>query len=599
MSQLTLPCMDVLVKNLTEEQIEIAENCWNALWAVYVRNKGTTSGVYWAEQFADPRAFNVFLMVLKDYIKSSAIPSRNWATLELNPDMLAKYYSEKDLVNMRAAKKYSQYIPRIKNSVKAGLVKQHGKVKETGLERKGFALSSNTQYFYDVNKLIKYEKGIKSNVIKGMSKLRETMPNLSVDDASYDTVSAGIVDLLKTPELFTQGLSYIDSRGRAIKESLKYIGNPIGYKDFRSLISVPEGTDKDRKVPVVNQVMLDAVYLFIAELLGYKRGTVSEKLAYGIESYKNRTLPDADKDLAERIWLERHYEELSRLYKHKELNGSYVGYHYNVPIELDASASMLGLMGALLGSKSLLEMCNMTGPEEQLNDPWYIEGLGREHVKKAATPKLYGSSQSVVSLWNKNGLEYTTEQLATMNQMFNKGAIGLADRFKEFVLNNCNPQEKMNIVIGKDKFSIDCSRWKKIGDVPMSFDIYDTETGGIRRITHMKTKMIPDLERFRTYFQTLLIHNLDGQIADAVSGKVYAKYGFCLDIHDAFVVPIWAVEDVRKWYTREVDEIYKNRFEILKGFFESIGIVNFAGWNKLVKEVEPVVDFKCRTQVLK
>ena len=44
--------MDVLVKNLTEEQIEIAENCWNALWAVYVRNKGTTSGVYWAEQFA-------------------------------------------------------------------------------------------------------------------------------------------------------------------------------------------------------------------------------------------------------------------------------------------------------------------------------------------------------------------------------------------------------------------------------------------------------------------------------------------------------------------------------------------------------------------
>lgn len=590
MTPMPIPNLDIVEKNLTEEQCKVAEQLWSSLWACYIRNKGTTSGVYWLEQFADPVAFNVFLMIQKDWIISHAIPERNWASLELNEKQLLTEFTEQELLAVRTDRKYSKYIPKFKESTASNLVRQNGVVKDTGLVREGFARAANSQYFYDTPYLIKYEHDVKAETTKGMAKLREQMPNLVFDDASYDAISAGVVDELKTPKLLTQGKSYIDSRGRAIKESLKYVANPIGYKVFRSLVTIPESTD------VMTVEAIEAVYMFIAELLGYKRGTVAGKLKFGKQSYKKRTLPE---DLAERIWLERHYNELDALFVYSTQLGTMQGFHYRVPIELDASASMLGFTGALLGSEELLTMCNMAGDVETLNDPWHIDKLTREHVKTAATPKLYGSSATVMGLWEEADLEYSTEELAIMNRAFNKGAIGLADQFKEFVINNCNMKEEMHIKIWHDEFKVTCNHWKKVGDAPVIYDIYDTETGGIRRITHMKTKMIPDLDRFRTFTQTLLIHNLDGQVADTVAGKCYDKYGFCLDIHDAFVCSPVAATDVRGWYSKELTKLWCDRDAILKDYLTSIGIVNFNKLNELMEIVDKITDFKCRPHVLK
>lgn len=594
MTIMTMPNLELVEKNLLEEQFKVAEQLWSSLWSCYIRNKGSTSGVYWLEQFDDPKAFNVFLMIQKDWIISHAVPERNWSSLELNEQQLLTEFTEQELLSIRTDRKYSKYTPKFKESTAANLVRQNGEVKDTGLVREGFARASNTQYFYDTPYIIKYEDGIKASVTKGMAKLRNQMSNLVFDNASYDAISAGVVDALKVPQLLTQGTSYIDSRGRAIKESLKYVANPVGYKDFRSLLTIPDSKG------TMTAESIEAVYLFIAELLGYKRGTYQGKIARGKQAYADKELPEAEgKDLADRIWLERHYNELDALMNYASELGTMVGFHYRVPIELDASASMLGFTGALLGSVDLLTMCNMAGDAEVLNDPWYMEGMSREHVKKAATPKLYGSSATVTSLWDKAGLEYTTEQLAIMNQAFNKGAIGLADQFKEFVINNCNMKETMVVDIWNDQFIVTCNHWKKVGDVSVIYDIYDTETGGIRRITHMKTKMIPDLERFRTYTQTLLIHNLDSQVADTVAGKCFDKYKFCLDIHDAFVVSPVAAGDVRQWYQEELNKIYANRHTILKNFLTSIGVVNFNKLNELMEKVEQIKDFKCRPHVLK
>ena len=347
---------------------------------------------------------------------------------------------------------------------------------------------------------------------------------------------------------------------------------------------------------------VEAVYLFIGELHGYKRGTVEDKLEFGKKCFKDRTLPAAEgDDLHERIWLERLYDELSELNMYKWANGTYEGFHWSVPLELDASASMLGITGALLGDVRLLTMTNMFGDEDVLDDPWHIDGLSRLHVKTASTPRLYGSDQPVHALWRKKKLDFDMPMLNIMNEQFSKGAIGLADAFKDFVVHNCNMKPEMDIQIWNEKFTIKCNHYKRVGDVPVSFELYDTETKSIRKVTHMKTKMVPDLERFRTFTQTLLIHNLDSQACNYVCGKTFDKYGFVLDVHDAYIVSPVAAADVRAWYAEFMDMIYVNRAEILRGYFQSIGITQSAAqaWDTIQSKVIPVTNFKCRTMALK
>ena len=240
MPLLQLPELDTLEKNLTEDQVDTAYRFWSALWTVYVRNKGTTSLIYWAEQMGCTIAMNKLLIIIKDYIVSDVIPERNWAQVRLNNDKLNQLFCEDELVKYRADSKIAKYIPRFKESHKSNLVRIKGEVQKTGLVRKGFMLAANTQYYYDVDMIKKYKDMIVLDVNKGMIKMRE-QHQIPVDDASYDQVSESIVDHLATnQELFTQGVSYIDSRGRAIKESLKYVANPIGYKSFRALLTIPE-----------------------------------------------------------------------------------------------------------------------------------------------------------------------------------------------------------------------------------------------------------------------------------------------------------------------------------------------------------------------
>lgn len=98
------------------------------------------------------------------------------------------------------------------------------------------------------------------------------------------------------------------------------------------------------------------------------------------------------------------------------------------------------------------------------------------------------------------------------------------------------------------------------------------------------------------------MHNLDSQAADYVSGKTFDKYGFVLDIHDAYIVSPIAAADVRKWYGEFMESIHENRQEILEDYFKSIGITGTAmkEWDALQHKIEPVEgEFKCRPIVLK
>ena len=355
----------------------------------------------------------------------------------------------------------------------------------------------------------------------------------------------------------------------------------------------------------------EAVFLFIAELTGSFKpgtGTVQDKIECGQYDYIRNNLHELDldneedrKELHENMWLERLYAELDDYFNIKKTNdammrglsistGNYRQdtYKWSVPIELDASASMLQYEGLLTGDQRLLDMTNIIG--HTLNDPWKLEGMPRLMLKKAATPMLYGSSQACYQLWQDNGIKYTQEDIERYTKEMAEGPFGVANLLKEFIINNAAPKAEMKVKIWDEEFDVSCNRYRNIGEKTRAYKIWDSIDKQYNIVLHTDTKKIPDLQQFKRYFMTLLVHNLDSQVANKVIGKVMDKYGWGIPIHDAFIVSPAAAADTRKWYAEELKKIYDNRESILRNFFKSIGITSAATsqWKDLMKKVVPV-----------
>lgn len=375
----------------------------------------------------------------------------------------------------------------------------------------------------------------------------------------------------------------------------------------------------------------EAVFLFIAELTGsFKAGSgdVNAKIECGQTDYIKNNLHELDlneeedrKELHENMWLERLYAELDEYFRlpvaklvknpnsvtimrHLAVHGENTyrtdTYKWAVPIELDASASMLQYEGLLTGDKRLLDMTNVIG--ETLQDPWKLEGMSRMMLKKAATPMLYGSSQTCYQLWQDNGIKYTADDIERYTREMADGPFGVANLLKEFIINNANPKTNMKVRIWDEEFEVSCNRYRNVGEKTRAYKIWDSIDQQYNVVLHTDTKKVPDLKQFKRYFMTLLVHNLDSQVANKVIGKVMKKYGWGIPIHDAFIVSPAAAADTRKWYAEELEKIYENRNEILTNFFRSIGITSAAKqqWDDLQKKVVPFEgNFKASLMALK
>jgi hypothetical protein len=222
---------------------ELVKGMFANAWANYLKNKGTVSSVRWIVEFPRVSTFNKVLEILSSngwfYIDTT--DKRHWSELYIPEDKLLNYVTPDELANVRATKKFYKYIPSCKFKDDYSLTRVNGKTKHTGLQRIGLAKAANTQFYYDVAMLRKYKQTIIANTNKGMRKCRELMPDMVHDIASYDEVSTEIVhNLAKEPVLMTMEGNTSDSRGRAIKGALRKVANPIGYKDFRALLTIPE-----------------------------------------------------------------------------------------------------------------------------------------------------------------------------------------------------------------------------------------------------------------------------------------------------------------------------------------------------------------------
>lgn len=352
------------------------------------------------------------------------------------------------------------------------------------------------------------------------------------------------------------GNNLIDSRGRSIFQCSKRVFNPVSHKDARSSLICPSK-------PLTKEGF-DAVYAAIAELNGYRGKNYEDKVQNGISMYLTREMPDIQKmhesndysDLHVIIWLSRIYDGLDN---YDERIG------WNIPIELDALASMLQLTAVLTNDHEYMRRTNMIGT--QFGDAWSVPYCSRNHVKKAVTPKLYGSNAEPKELWDKNKLPYTQEQLNKISEEIRTGIYANANNFKDFIIGNVKPQPKMEVDIWGQKFTIFCNRFKPGRTTEKTYWIYTSAQNLMKKVVH-HSGLIPDLDQFKRYFQTLLLHHLDSRIADTIC----AEMNWVLPNHDAFTVHPNDASKVREIYTRELYKVYKERRKILFNYFSSVGI---------------------------
>jgi hypothetical protein len=307
----------------------------------------------------------------------------------------------------------------------------------------------------------------------------------------------------------------------------------------------------------------ESILLFIAELNGYKSGTTEGKLAFGKSCWLNEVQPH---EVHERIWAERLYKELYG-YTISLVKGT--DYFWSVPIELDASASMLQYVGLLLGDKSCLEATNVIS-EGILNDPWnQITTVSRSKAKKVLMRQLYGSSQSSAAILDAFDEEYTAQEIQDLEEGLHVGAYGVANALKSFIIGNCNLKDVIHPVVWGEQLEVPCNRHHREGDKPTIYSAV-AANGRDCQLIHWDTIEVPNLKSFKRWTMTGLIHSLDSRVIDLVMQKL--DWG--IDIHDAVIVSPEDAMIVRQAYAEALEKVYNDRESILNDYFASIGIVS-------------------------
>lgn len=248
--KIELPSKCEFLERFCPTTVEMVEELMKNLFHIYLMQgpKGSTSTIHWANKVHEAdgsfKDFNRMLRVLSKngWIEVITSTQYHWSEVRIQETKLLEYLLDEELLALRLNAKSRKYQPRfMKVTGTADMVRQNGKTRATGLIRKGFAAAAETQFYYDSIKLEENKEAVIANVTKGMRKCRELHNSMLVTETDYDMVATDIVEtIVEKPTIINIGDSVSDSRGRAIKKALSTVANPIGYKDFRALITIPK-----------------------------------------------------------------------------------------------------------------------------------------------------------------------------------------------------------------------------------------------------------------------------------------------------------------------------------------------------------------------
>ena len=292
---------------------------YKALINAYIKQgtKGTISLPYWANQIKHPKAMNITLKLLADkgYIVTTTIPSHNWGEANLNEQkLLDTGWTKNQLDQYRMDNKFHEYklnFTEPEVDFGANKMRIQGNTYTTPYKANGFAKTAQTPFEFDTVAMQANKTLVVSEYNRGIAKMAIKWPALLNDSVNYGEVAKQIVDAyINVPETYNAGPRTSDPRNRNNSGYLNKIGNPVGFKISRALLVIPE----ENRNTATMAGMLNK-YLFIAELNGFKEGTVETKVNFGRHCYYNAIPPH---NPVEQVWIERTYKDIQSVYQGTE-----------------------------------------------------------------------------------------------------------------------------------------------------------------------------------------------------------------------------------------------------------------------------------------
>ena len=417
-------------------------------------------------------------------------------------------------------------------------VKSNNQFFESGLYRPGFARVSCMGFRYDRGMLAEYQRQIEDSIVADIDK---PDGHKTID---YQTVIHEVVDNMAHYDgLYFSSHGYADQRGRFYYTKGCFTAQNSHLA--RSLMELPE--------PVtLTSNGRDTVALFVAELAGIKASSLQDKLALGYDLLESKSIPSG-RALWEQIWLERIFNNWN------DQN------NWTIPVELDATASAVQFLSVLLNDHALMNHVNLIY-DGILHDFWSSTELPREHMKRYLTPHIYGSQATARELWRKNNLEITPELLAIAKSVEKLPHVRGIFMLKNHILEHIEtPAETMRVNVGTESFDVHCTRFQ-YSHARKYVKIWNPERGYMQQVQVPNVKE-PDLESFKRFFPSGLIHNLDSQIANDICKHL----DWVIPNHDAFIVSPNDGLRLRLWYVSLLHRrVYCKRHEILARYLASI-----------------------------
>lgn len=580
--------------------IENTEHILNALEWHWINGNKPMSTPYWSDKVGHNVLDKfIFGLASENWIISKANARAKWGEFSLNQAKIDTFITAEEQYEYRIKARKAKYTMRNVKMDKVNLVKTPSGIKDMGLVRKGFAKSYNLEFRLDTSYLAKYYDAVLANMVKSMDNIIKKYPSVGLDKTSYSVINQELLDeyIANPDRLYNLEGNVSDSRGRAIANGIKRVGNPISNKDFRACLIVPNG----KWITANDDKALKEIYLFVAELIGGKTTSWRTKTLKGMVAISKKELHTLDlateegrKELHENIWLERIYAKIAEL---KE-NGKV---YWDIPMEVDATMSLAQVIGVLTNDQRLLDRTNVINPDTLL-DAWHVEGVPRLHTKTVGTPTFYGSAQTARRLLKSKGLECTNEQIKILNKEFNKGAFGVIKAFKNFLIQHSDVKTPtFEMKIWNDTFKVDVNKFRPVGAVTKAYSAWDSEKQRQVVFLNHDVERVPDYDRFRLYFPTGLVHNLDSQTANNTTLELINKFKeWVIPIHDAFLVLPGG--NVREIYVKQLEELRINRTSIIETYRKSIGATSKASdiaWAKLHQLIVPDEHSKFAESALK
>jgi hypothetical protein len=317
--------VELELKDLFELKDSIQMKFFSELFQVLINkfiNMDSIAITYWFDMNPDRVHWNVFLKKMTElgWIDSQVGQKKNWVDVNLVESKVMEYITEEELVQLRLDKGYKKYMLQSPEKSKYSLEGEDKKytpnlmktvkgLKEVDNHMYGFARTASTKWQYDVKAIQQNYKLCLSETVKGMLKTVKQYPQIHQNKANYGEVSRLILEnLVENPDgTYVSGQNRLDPRLRNSHGCLSKVFNPIGYKAARAVLVIPE----ENRNTMTNEGLIN-VYLFIAELIGFKSGTLEEKIELGRRSYYAKDLAH---DEVENIWLRRLYAELDKYLK--------------------------------------------------------------------------------------------------------------------------------------------------------------------------------------------------------------------------------------------------------------------------------------------